>query len=187
MMMPDESIKIGRQIYLSGTLSYFDEARNPGEFNQKQFYQQRGTIFSITDAKLMAFTLSYGTIRQFLYEFKKQNEILLTKYVDAENAAILKAMLFGNKSEIDTDVKELFQKNGIAHILAISGVKMLLLALMKHPQNRTNTAFLDMTCGNKYIIIQYILGTIMRCCRSHSIRGVIFKKYDLAKGIYHLA
>lgn len=129
MMMPDESIKIGRQIYLSGTLSYFDEARNPGEFNQKQFYQQRGTIFSITDAKLMAFTLSYGTIRQFLYEFKKQNEILLTKYVDAENAAILKAMLFGNKSEIDTDVKELFQKNGIAHILAISGLHLSLIGM----------------------------------------------------------
>lgn len=126
---PDNRIKIGRRLNLSGKVLNFEKARNPGEFNQYLFYTRRGTLFQIVDAQALSYTKSYDRVRQFLYEFKKQNESLLTNYLEPENAAIIKAMLFGNKSEIDSDVKELFQKNGIAHILAISGLHLSLIGM----------------------------------------------------------
>ena len=42
-----------------------------------------------------------------------------------EDGAVLSAMILGEKSGLDVEVKSLYQKAGISHILAISGVCFL--------------------------------------------------------------
>ena len=79
------------------------------------------------ECRLLAVGNHYSGLRQGLYEIRLRGEGILVKYLSSEDAAIMKAMLFGNKSEIDSETKELFTKNGIAHILAISGVYTLSL------------------------------------------------------------
>lgn len=46
-----------------------------------------------------------------------------------ENAGILSAMVLGEKSALNGDIRMLFQRNGIAHILAISGLHISLLGM----------------------------------------------------------
>lgn len=41
---------------------------------------------------------------------------------DEETSALMRAILFGEKSELDEEVTEEFRENGIAHILAVSGL-----------------------------------------------------------------
>ncbi len=128
-MTPDDRVKIGRTLDLSGTLAYFDEAKNPGEFDGYQFYKNRGTLFSLQYASINSYSQSYSYLPQALYEIRIHTEELLTKYLSIEDAAVMKAMLLGNKNEISTETKELFQKNGIAHILAISGLHISLVGM----------------------------------------------------------
>ena len=45
------------------------------------------------------------------------------------DGSVIKAMLLGDKSGIDRDTKKLFQMNGIAHILAISGVHIAIIGM----------------------------------------------------------
>ena len=45
-----------------------------------------------------------------------------------EDASLLKTMLLGDRSELDTNTKIMFQRCGIAHILAISGLHVALIA-----------------------------------------------------------
>ena len=42
-----------------------------------------------------------------------------------EKGAILSGILLGDKSSMEPETKELYQKNGIAHLLAVSGVCFL--------------------------------------------------------------
>ena len=183
----DTQVKLGSIIAIEGRCSLFDAAENEGQFDAAHYYETNGIDFAVTKARVIAVSADHDVCREALHMCRERMKAVYDRYLPKKEAGILHALLLGDKTSLDADIKELYMRAGIVHILSLSGVKMLLLALMKHPQNRTNTAFLDMTCGNKYIIIQYILGTIMRCCRSHSICGVIFKKYILAKGIYHLA
>ena len=178
----DTQVRIGSTVVLEGTCRLFEKAENDGQFDAARYYEIHGIDFSVTQAQITAVGTKYGKWKELLHECREYLKSIYSRYLPEKEAGILYALLLGDKTSLDAEVKDLYMRAGIVHILSLSGVKMLLLALMKQSLNRTNTAFHDMTCGNKYIIIQYILGTIMRCCRSHSICGVIFKKYILAKG-----
>ena len=46
-----------------------------------------------------------------------------------ENAGILSAVLFGEKDDLDSEIYELYRKNGISHLLAISGLHVSIVGL----------------------------------------------------------
>ena len=46
----------------------------------------------------------------------------IKEYSDEETAAMVSGIMFGDKSMMDEDTLETFQKNGTAHILAVSGI-----------------------------------------------------------------
>lgn len=68
---------------------------------------------------------SSPTIAESVRSSIKQN---ISQNMDEENAAITYATLFGDKSEIDSEVISSFQTSGIAHILAVSGLHVGLVA-----------------------------------------------------------
>ncbi len=180
-------VRLGSTIAIEGKLRMFAPAENEGQFDAARYYAINAVDFSVTKAYIKATSEEHDEWKEALYQCRERLKAVYTRLLPEKEAGIMHALLLGDKSTLDEDIKDLYMRAGIVHILSLSGVKMLLLALMKQSLNRTNTAFIAISCGDKYIIIQYILSTIMRCCRSHSIRGVIFKKYDLAKGIYYLA
>ena len=46
---------------------------------------------------------------------------------ERKNGGILAAMVLGEKAGMDSEVKELYQKSGISHLLAISGLHISLI------------------------------------------------------------
>lgn len=125
----DENIKTGQYISFSGKLSYFASATNPGEFDAYEYYHNNDILFRVYDSRVLKRSSKYSKIRHALYEFRKNGEGVLDSKLSMEDSAIMKAMIFGNKNEIPENVKEVFQKNGIAHILAISGLHISLIAM----------------------------------------------------------
>ncbi len=120
---------IGSYVIVSGQMSYFDKATNPGEFDAYRFYTNRGFLFAVKRANILKTTASGNCLLQNLKEFRLRQEAYLERYLPDGNDAVMKAMLFGNKKEMDEETKELYQKNGIAHILAISGLHISLLGM----------------------------------------------------------
>ena len=57
-------------------------------------------------------------IHNRIYEVFPENE-----------AGVINAMLLGDKSELDRDLKDLYQRNGIIHILSISGLHISLIGM----------------------------------------------------------
>ncbi len=125
----EETLSIGETILLSGSLSFFEKATNPGQFDAEKYYEQKDTLFAVKKAVVEKRTGENYLLRQRLENFGRVQEEKLDYFLSEEYAAILKAMLFGNKKELDKETKDLYQDNGIAHILAISGLHISLLGM----------------------------------------------------------
>ena len=120
---------IGSYVIVSGQMSYFNRASNPGEFDAYRFYTNRGYLFAVKKAEVLKTAGSGNRILQSLKVFRLRQEAYLETYLPEGNDSIMAAMLFGNKAGMDEEIKELYQKNGIAHILAISGLHISLLGM----------------------------------------------------------
>ena len=132
MLIYDEEkkkIQIGNVVEAEGKLSFFEVARNPGNFNQKEYYQRQdihGKVWSeslkITDAKV-------SRIQNMLENIRAHWKEMLLKEAGEKNGSILSAILLGEKSQMDPDTKKLYQVNGIGHILAISGLHLSVIGI----------------------------------------------------------
>lgn len=124
----EEVHAIGNTVLVSGRLSFFEPATNPGQFDAEKYYKNRDVLFAVKKASVIREAGVPG-IRQWLKEVAFVQERVLENYLSEANAAIMKAMLFGNKAELDEGLEKLYQDNGIAHILAISGLHISLLGM----------------------------------------------------------
>lgn len=126
---PHIQLKIGNTVEVLGEVSFFQHARNPGNFDQKRYYQIRdihGLIWAdsvtIADSKVCGFV-------QYLSEFRQAWRKILLEELGEEKGSALAAMILGEKSGMDPDLKDMYQANGIGHILAISGLHLSFIGL----------------------------------------------------------
>lgn len=120
---------IGSTINFTGTPEEPSERRNPGCFDYKLYLQSLNinTIIEceIENIKILKPDFKKEPFRFFytkLTEAKCRYLERVSPNMSTESYAILNGMLFGNKSDMDEDMYEAFQKNGIAHILSVSGI-----------------------------------------------------------------
>lgn len=128
-----ENINIGNYIVAHGAVSIYQKERNPGNFNQKLYYQKQNIHAMVWSESIEIYEGKYKTgrnlIKERLYQFRQKWKEHLYKMMGEENGAILTAMLLGEKSEMDEEIKAHYQVNGIGHILAISGLHLSVIGV----------------------------------------------------------
>ena len=118
----------GCLVDITGNLKDPAPKRNPGCFDYSLYLRSQGvtkTVFcdSIVVHPQRCFReapLSY--IRSRICECREAFITRLGDNTDPETAAMMRAIMFGDKGELDEGTLETFQKNGTAHILAVSGL-----------------------------------------------------------------
>ena len=90
-------------------------------------------------------------------------------------------MILGDKSQLDSEVKELYQETGVAHMLAISGVKTLKLGIPLVPETRINWAFVPLHIAIIYILKLCLGEEIIPRCRFPCSRGYLTKYINWQK------
>ena len=122
--------KLGAQIIVEGEVSFFSKPANPGEFDAALYYRTLGISFRLFDAAIVREGASYNTYHETLYRLRRYFERVYDRVLSEADAAVLKAMVLGNKTELDAEKKQLFQRSGISHILAISGLHISLIGML---------------------------------------------------------
>lgn len=125
----DQKFHIGNKIQLTGEVAFFDNARNPGNFDQRFYYQKQDIHASIWAEHATLIDDRRDGLKDWLADFRMQWKEVLKYELGEQKGAILAAVLLGEKSEMDQDVKELYQANGVGHILAISGLHLSFVGL----------------------------------------------------------
>ncbi len=120
-------IEQGRRIRITGKVENIKKSTNPGEMDMEQYYLGQGIRYQI---KCDSYRLLKGGNPVLLYlgRLRRAAGIILDNYYSDENSAIMKTMLLGDKTDLNKDTRLLYQRSGIAHILAISGLHIALIA-----------------------------------------------------------
>lgn len=121
--------QIGETVIISGKVSLFREASNPGEFDPKGYYQILNISYKLNQAEILEHSGSGFPLKEKLFELKTCCSQILEKIYPAKEASILKAILLGDKNGLEEEIKELYQLNGLIHILSISGLHVSLLGM----------------------------------------------------------
>ena len=123
------SLREGMHVRLEGMLVLPELPRNPGQFNRRIYESGKKIDFYLENPTVLEVKEQRSGVREVVEIWKTELMNRCEKIYQDEEAGILEAMLFGEKSELSGDIKELYQAAGISHVLVISGLHISLLAL----------------------------------------------------------
>lgn len=122
------------QVVLKGRFLLPKGATNPGQFDYKRYLAIRNIYSVLKVNRLEDITgISKNHANLFikrLYSLRHRFSISIDKYLPATEAAILKAMFLGECTDLSYDVRDYFTESSTAHILAISGLHVGLIAFL---------------------------------------------------------
>ena len=145
------NVKIGNIIKVRGKLRQFEEAANKGNFDSRKYYLSLGFYGKIEAGTIEIINSNYSGIRQGLYELRMEIIERLEKLCSDNKGifsiinnknGIIGAIILGDKTDLDSDIKELYSVSGIAHILAISGLHISFIGMAIYRLLRRRFRFL---------------------------------------------
>ncbi len=119
----------GYTLYVQGDGQVIPGATNPGQFDSYKYYRAQGYSFRTFSPKVTVIEEA-GRFNTCLYRIKRAIEGILEEISCADDVGVWKAILLGNKAELDEETKSLFQSGGISHILAISGLHISFIGML---------------------------------------------------------
>lgn len=120
---------VGEKIRVFGEGKAADPARNPGVFDHQLYCRAKGISGIIYADGYTGMGGKAHIVSDSLYRIRRQLSGRLKLIALPEDAGILSAVLLGEKEDLDSAVYELYRKNGISHLLAISGLHISIVGL----------------------------------------------------------
>ena len=120
---------VGEKIRVFGEGKAADPARNPGVFDHQLYCRAKGISGIIYADGYTGMGGKTHIVSDSLYRIRRQLSGRLKLIALPEDAGILSAVLLGEKEDLDSAVYELYRKNGISHLLAISGLHISIVGL----------------------------------------------------------
>ncbi|MCR4596801.1 MAG: DNA internalization-related competence protein ComEC/Rec2 [Lachnospiraceae bacterium] len=136
-MLPEgglsNAVPLGTTVTVCGRIRPFSPPTNPGQFDMPRYYDMSHIVFALTGASLLSSDTSHLTpiwrLRDRLSHIRTNIGLLCDMCMDEDDSSVVRAMLLGDKSAMNPDTKSLYSRNGIAHILAISGLHISMLGM----------------------------------------------------------
>lgn len=124
---------VGDKVVVSGTLKSIDKPDNYGEFDSWSYYRTRDIDYMFYADSIEVVEATVG-IKKILYSFKMRLYEMIDYIADdEEEAAIYKALVFGDKTALPDETYDTFKVCGMAHLLAVGGMHLSIMggALLK--------------------------------------------------------
>lgn len=116
-------LQYGAVCQFEGELSAPKQATNPYEFDFATYLAKQGIYKQLVLSPTEHFHCKTTTsFLQKLYEIRKTIMTKIDMNVSDVTSAWMKALLFGHTAQIDEEIMDTFQRWGLSHILAISGL-----------------------------------------------------------------
>lgn len=162
-------LKIGQLLKITGEAKPFDTPSNPGEFNASGYYHNKGYSYSIFSEQIDIVNYKYNRIKEAIRTISDRVSAIYYKILPENEAGLTGGIVLGKRELISEEDEALYRKNGIMHLLAVSGmhvstISMLILWIISHTgvgfvKGRTITAAL-------LIIYGYLTGFSISCMRA---------------------
>lgn len=152
-----QEAEIGQTIKLRGTAEKFERAHNPGNFDPRQYYEKQNIYGMVFSEEILAVGGKTDWLSEHLYRLKQRWKEKLTETMGEKNGAVLSTILLSEKREMDAEIKELYQKNGIGHVLAISGLHISFIGLsVYHLFRKMGSSYVVSGVGASILLFLYV-------------------------------
>ncbi len=124
-------LRVGDKIFFSSRIRTIRNFMNPGGFDYKRYMAFRGiwgSAYIRGDKIRIIKRRSPGDWGTMLANVRQKISCLIDQVNNKDQAAILKALIIGDKSEIRASIRESFSRAGVSHLLAISGLHIGIVA-----------------------------------------------------------
>jgi competence protein ComEC len=124
-------IHCGDEIMVGGELTKIRNAGNPGEFDAVAFYESRKvSAMLFTPSEGVAKTGHRNSINATLMKWRNHLAGLMEQELDGTFLGIAKALMLGDKSDLDSETMNAFSTTGSMHVLAVSGLHIGLILML---------------------------------------------------------
>jgi len=120
---------LGQRVVLTGYITTLDTARNPGGFDEFQFLRSRGIEYRMFVEAAQTYEISM-TPAMHIRNFGLSLSAVFGNVLPNHQAGIMSAMVVGDRSGLDGDVRSLYSSVGMFHILVVSGLHVNILSLL---------------------------------------------------------
>lgn len=124
-----EELLPGMKLLCMGELESFEPARNEGEFDYRLYYRSKHICCRMSAKKAEITDGAADPLKAAAYSFRERAREALKQFCTEKDAGLLSAVLLGDKTQMDEEINDLYQKNGIAHLLAVSGLHVSLIGM----------------------------------------------------------
>jgi competence protein ComEC len=126
-------LRYGMLLALKGEASIPPGPRNPGEFNARAFYQANGIAYEFYTKGYQNIVVLSEAEGDWLHRIlfvpaRRRLLALIDHAIGGEEGEFLKGLLVGERSGIQPETNEAFARAGVAHVLAVSGSNVAVVA-----------------------------------------------------------
>lgn len=156
-----------------GKLTIPKKQYNPYEFDYRRYLNSLGIVGTMTASAVNFQESKIGNPLLFMgYRLREKIGEKVKNTLPEREAEVWKSMVYGDDRQLDPSVKEDFQKNGISHMLAVSGTHVASLMLLlnwvlqkskKHVANVIKLVLLLLFCIISALELSVIRAGIMTC------------------------
>lgn len=184
----ETEVLIGSTVRVAGTFDTFSRASNPGEFDMAEYYHSLGIGGKLRNVTILEQGEEYSRLQELLHQIRAYFKERLYYIFPEKEASVMCAMLLGDKKELDTDIKHLYQENGIVHILSISGLHITIIGMSVYGMLRKGgfPIWLAAICGGSILLLYGIMtGLSVSACRAigmyllRMLSEVVGRTYDM--------
>ena len=128
----DYGIKIGNTVSAECLYDEFGSARNNGNYDEEVYFKSLGIFLKVSADSVEITDSSVSYPAQPLSVLRERIVESFTEILGEDESALIgifSAIVTGDKSFLTDGTKSLYQENGIAHILAISGLHISLIGM----------------------------------------------------------
>lgn len=180
----------GDWIRANGIMKEFKQARNPGEFDSRAYYHSLGFHSALDITEVMLVREAAFPVYRYLIKLREAFQKTFEDICTPEANGIYQAMLLGEKSELDAEVKELYSEGGISHVLAISGLHIAVIGMGLYRILRKLGGFRFSGLLSGVVMTLYVMltGSGVSACRAGSMfviqlcSFVCRRSYDMLSG-----
>ena len=168
-MQGEADIPLGRTVAVQSIFAPYSHATNPGEFDAAVYYRTLSIGGKLRKAQMQACGEDWWPVRNGLYELKCLLKERLYRIFPGKEAAVMSALLLGDKKDLDSELKDLYKRNGILHILSISSLHITIIGMTVYRLlRRIGLPICPAAVGGSVLLLLYggMTGFSVSACRA---------------------
>jgi len=182
-----EELEYGMTVTVSGVPERPSDERNPGEFNARRYYEANGISYVLIARGTDRVTVidregGFAIMREVVAPLRRSLLRQIDEIVGGEEGEFLKGLLIGERSGISAFTRQAFVNAGVAHVLAVSGSNVAVVAailLFAAGSLRLSRVPRFVTVGTGLMLYMLLTGNQPPVVRA-TIMGLVF----LAGGLF---